>query len=93
MNTHTLKLIDGNFSSEEARSLLVELLIHKINFHKIERFSKQIRFNEDPAPSDKRIDELIRDKNKVIELLNALDPETVISIKADVQLEINTYAI
>lgn len=39
LSQQTIKLIDGDFTGSEASDLLVALIDHKINFHKLERLA------------------------------------------------------
>jgi len=50
MKKHNVKLIDGNFTAQNARELLIELLLHKINYHRVQKFSNQIRFGTSMSP-------------------------------------------
>jgi hypothetical protein len=53
-----LNLIDGNFSDEEAREILMAIFSSKINFHELKNFSSQDRFGKNDAIAQKRIGEL-----------------------------------
>lgn len=54
----SLKLIDGNFSPEEALEILLNLFSSKIQFHQNKNFSSQIRFGKEDAMATKRTPEL-----------------------------------
>ncbi len=55
---HNLKFIDGTFTPAEARKVLLTLISYKINYHQMELFSNEERFNKDLSHSKKRIEEL-----------------------------------
>jgi hypothetical protein len=52
------KLVQGNFTPEEAIRVLLSLLQNKISFHNMEVLSTQIRFGGDVTRSENRIQEL-----------------------------------
>jgi hypothetical protein len=56
-NPYLFNLIDGTFSAEDARKIVIELIQSKINFHEREvmRLEEQ---GENPAHSRKRIERL-----------------------------------
>ncbi len=64
-NAKELSLIDGKFSPQEARELLVSLFSSKLNFHQMKNFSSQERLGKDDALAVKKIPIL----KKNIELL------------------------
>lgn len=57
-NKRIFKLIDGNFSATDARSVLTTIVSAKINFHSLRQFSDTIRFGSDRSHSELRIAEL-----------------------------------
>lgn len=56
--SHQYKLIDGTFTGENARHILMELIQNKIKYHQLQIFSIHERFNGDASASEKRIAEL-----------------------------------
>lgn len=52
---YQFKLIEGQFSPSEAETVLLALINSKINFHNLETFSNQIRFNTENPNSKIRI--------------------------------------
>lgn len=54
-----LDLINGQFSTEDARELLVDLFSRKTNFHEIKNFSANERFGQDDPLHLHRIDALM----------------------------------
>lgn len=55
-------LIDGEFSTEEARTILMTLIENKIRFHQQENLSQEERFGSSGKRSSRRIDQLLRTK-------------------------------
>ena len=70
MENRNIKLIDGTFEPEEAKKIIGGVLISKINYHNLDAFSNQIRFDRDNLKSTTRIQEL---KNANAELLELLE--------------------
>ncbi|WP_281239666.1 MULTISPECIES: hypothetical protein [Flavobacterium] len=56
--TEKIILIDGNFSPTEAKELLMDLFINKINFHQKKNFSSQERYGKEDEIAIRRIPEL-----------------------------------
>lgn len=67
--TEKLKLIDGTFSEADAKDILTNIFLAKINFHKLKNFSSQVRFGKDDGIAQKRIPELNEAMIKLEELL------------------------
>ncbi len=83
INTKELSLIDGKFSPQDARELLVSLFSSKLKFHQIKNFSSQERFGKEDALAVKKIPVL----KKNIELLLKIIQEAEIQKK---QLQIKS---
>jgi hypothetical protein len=61
--TQEINLIEGNFTPTEASDILIALIDHKINFHKLERMSVYaLQPDGDITESSGRIHELECDK-------------------------------
>jgi hypothetical protein len=43
---YQFKLVEGQYTTVEAQKILLGLINSKINFHQLENFSNEIRFNE-----------------------------------------------
>lgn len=86
MKKHHTKLIDGTFSADRARSILMGLINHKINFHGKTGFSNEIRYGSDHEHSDKRILELTREKEDLTQWLNSLKDTDTIEISCNIIL-------
>lgn len=63
------ELIKGDFTPAEAFEIISFLISTKINFHNLQNFSKQIRFNINDEASLKRIQELEISKESIKELV------------------------
>lgn len=55
-------LIDGEFSTEEARTILMTLIENKIRFHQQENLSQEERFGSSSKRSSRRIEQLLKTK-------------------------------
>jgi hypothetical protein len=53
-----LKLIEGHFSPEEAREILMNVFLSKIHFHQNKNLSSEERFGKEDTTALKRIPEL-----------------------------------
>lgn len=88
MNDHQIKFIDGNFSPTKAKSVLLELLNHKIKYHEVEKLSNQMHYGEDKEHSENRIEELKEEKQQLLYWLDSLQGVDKIKIHCIIQLEI-----
>lgn len=66
----TLTLIEGNFSEEEAREILINVFSAKINFHRLSDFSSQERLGKQCETAKKRIPELNKEIEKVLQIVS-----------------------
>lgn len=62
-------LIDGEFSTGEAKTILMTLIENKIRFHQQENFSKDERYGSFNKNSNRRIDELTQTKAELATLI------------------------
>lgn len=90
--TENLKLIEGNFSVNEAREILNGIFCSKINFHKIENLSSHVGFGKEDETAQKKIFELKEEMEKLKKILLegkakskrvAINSEIVISLSED----------
>ena len=65
----TLKLVEGNFSNEEAKEVLMNIFSAKINFHETKNFSSKERFGKPDTTAEKRIPELKMELEKVLQVV------------------------
>jgi hypothetical protein len=63
--TEKLKLIEGDFSIDEAKDILDSIFLSKINFHKLENLCSQVRTERCNEISQMRISELKEEMEKL----------------------------
>jgi cell fate (sporulation/competence/biofilm development) regulator YlbF (YheA/YmcA/DUF963 family) len=66
-NKETFTLIDGIFSNEEAKDILMNIISTKIHFHEKRDFSSQERFGKKDEIAQRRIPELKESLNIINE--------------------------
>ena len=82
-----IKFIEGKFSPQEAKEVLVDLINHKINFHSMINFSSEERFGKPVEGSQKRIEELKLSGEKIILLIQqAVDDNTSLRIESSINI-------
>ena len=64
-----LNLIEGNFSDEEAKEILMGIFLAKINFHEKKIFSSQIRFGKVDEIAINRIPKLKKETEKMLQII------------------------
>lgn len=70
MNKHeTLTLLDGHFTAEEAREVLMSIFYAKIHFHEMKNFSSQERFGCKDEVAVERIPKLKESMKRIQELV------------------------
>lgn len=70
---HSLCLIDGLFTPQEANNVLLTLVQNKITFHNLEIFSLEERDNQLTGPSKKRLEALKEMNEKLIQIIQYAD--------------------
>lgn len=65
-----LNLIEGNFSDEEAKEILMSIFLAKINFHQKKIFSSQVRFGTDDEIAIDRIPRLKKEIEKMLQIIS-----------------------
>ena len=101
MNTNeNVTLINGVFTPDEAKEVLLTLLNHKINFHRMRNFSAEERFGKPDAISTKRLEELYQSRTQVLNLLDEaasagykLEIESLVNIKKGEKMEMPAEAM
>jgi phage terminase large subunit len=78
------KLIDGCFSAEEARDILLALINHKIAHHEMQAFSQQVRFSS--TPDQERLKSLNEAKQLVKAFFEETSSEEPISMFSEIEL-------
>jgi hypothetical protein len=71
----TIKLINGLFTPEEAKEVLLDMINKKINFHNLRNFSSQVHFDHADAESVERIKELQGAKARFLALMEEAKAE------------------
>jgi hypothetical protein len=69
MKTEKLTIINGDFTCDEAKEVLMDLFRSKINFHSIKNWSSQERFGKDDLIAQERIPALTNEMQKLEEIL------------------------
>jgi hypothetical protein len=69
-NTEPLIMIDGSFNYEEAKEILINIFSSKINFYNIKNWSSQERFGKEDNIAQKRIPELKKEIEKVLQIVS-----------------------
>jgi hypothetical protein len=95
MNTQeNVTLIKGVFTPDEAKEVLLTLLNHKINFHRMKNFSSEERFGKADPVSTKRLSELYESRRQVLSLLadasdsgHKLEIDSLVSIRKGAKIE------
>lgn len=67
---YQFKLIEGKFAPSEAGKVLFSLINNKINYHNLEKFSNQIRFDEDNSHSKVRLETLSKASSYIKDLID-----------------------
>nr|MBC7611964.1 hypothetical protein [Pseudopedobacter sp.] len=69
-NSSKYTLVTGEFSTKDAATILFELINRKINYHNVEILSEQVKSGTNSESSERRIEELLKTKNKIQEQIN-----------------------
>ena len=87
-----LKLIEGEFSFNEAKEILTSMFNSKINFHNIQNWSSQERYGKDDETAQMKIPLLKNEIEKLEEIILeakannkklVISSEIIISLKED----------
>jgi protein-tyrosine phosphatase len=85
-----INLINGHFTSFEARELLMDLYTKNINFNKLQNFSAQIRYGNDDDSALERIVYLKESMEQITQILDeakANNKKVVINSFIDIEIE------
>jgi hypothetical protein len=66
---YAFQLVEGQYAPIEAKKILLGLINSKIDFHQLEDFSNEIRFNENTNHSKIRIELLTNASKNITSLL------------------------
>jgi len=84
----TLKLIDGEFSAQDAKEVLMSLYSSKLNFHQMKDFSSTERFGKNDETAIKRIPELKESMTVIAAIIQeATDTKNNLLVTASVNIE------
>lgn len=87
-NSETLTLIDGKFTYDEMKEIILNMLSSKINFHHIKNLSSQERFGKDDEVAQKRIPALKIEMNKLDEFLSDASSRRFV-VKSEINISIH----
>mgnify|MGYP006177277625 CR=1 FL=1 len=88
-NTQKIQLIKGDFTNDEAKEILLNLINAKINFHNLKNFSDDERSGKQDEISLKRIIELTESQEVISEIINHATKENLkIKIESDIFLTV-----
>jgi hypothetical protein len=82
-----LQLINTTFDAKDAFEILIDLLDHKINFHKCKQLSNELRLIEGEQ-TESRIAALKEEKKKLILFYNNMDKSQKVYVNSLVQLQV-----
>jgi hypothetical protein len=85
-----LNLINGNFSSEEAKEILMNIFLTKVRFHEVKNFSSLVRFGIDDETAQIRIPQLKKELEKVLKIVSeaeAANKKMIITSEINISLE------
>lgn len=86
-NTFDFNLIDGSFNSEEALKVLLSLINSKVSYHKLDRFSEDIRYGDNGDFHSKRIEALKNSEELLIKFIaDAKSQNATLKIKGKVEI-------
>ena len=81
------QLIDGTFTPSEASRVLLSLVQRKMDYHRLEQFSNEVRLNQDPSHSEKRLQDLAKLENALKELFaSAADAKQNLKINGWIEI-------
>ncbi len=81
-------LINGTFSPNEAKELLLNLYTYKINFHELKNFSSNERLNKDDELIFEKISKLKQSKQIVMDIIQeAIDKNQELIITSTISIE------
>lgn len=85
----TFPLVKGEFSTEDAKKILLNLLNKKIEFHQAQDFSHQERFGGPEGRSANRIKELRQSQSTILAIIEEAGKQgKSLRITSDIKLEI-----
>jgi len=89
----TLTIIDENFTSDEAKDVIMNLFSSKLNYHQIKNWSSQEKFGTNDEIAQEKIPALKNEMKRFEEILleaKANNKKLVISSEINIELLENT---
>lgn len=87
--TQTTKLIEGKYSPQEAKEILIDLINNEINFLRLKNLSSEIRFGKPDSASWNRAEELDAARKELLQILqDAKNTQKCIAINSSIQIRI-----
>ena len=65
----SFQLVEGEFAPLEAKKILLGLINSKINFHQLEHFSNEVRFNDKTSHAKQRVTALTNASEQITDLV------------------------
>lgn len=85
----TIKLIDGEYTPQEAASILLAVIEEKIKYHNIQILSFEERFSVSNENSIKRLEELKQSREEICNLVELAKSENKsFKIKSNINIEL-----
>ncbi len=85
--TQQFKFIAAKFTADEAKEILSDLLNHKIRFHTMKNFSNEERFGKPIKGSQKRIEELKKSRDKILQMVTyAAETNTSLKVESTITI-------
>ena len=81
----TFQLVEGEFAPLEARKILLGLINSKINFHQLEHFSNEVRFNGKTSHAEQRVTALTNASEQITDLV-ATNSNMKFKIEGSIQI-------
>ena len=81
-------LVNGSFTLEEIKPILLKMINDKIDFHHLMIFSSKERYGKTNTSSEKRIIELEKTKLNLLEFFEKNNSSNKIKVLADINISI-----
>lgn len=74
----SIRLIDGYFTPQEVKEILLEVIRVKINFHNIKNWSSEERFGRPDIDSIRRVEELQEAREWILDYTKRANSENIV---------------
>jgi hypothetical protein len=89
MEKHQFNLVEGTFDAHETKQVLTNLINSKINYHALDKFSKEERFGKVDTFSVTRIEELNKSIDSLASFLNeTASDNSIFEITGTIQIRL-----